>query len=84
MEVPAHLEFDVSELQVNDTARLDQLVLPEGVTLLDDLETVLAGVSPPAQEEEEPVEDGAPEAAAEGEEPGAAGESDAESDAAED
>ena len=84
MEVPAHLEFDVSELQVNDTARLDQLVLPEGVTLLDDLETVLAGVSPPAQEEEEPVEDGAPEAEAEGEEPGSAGESAAESDAAED
>jgi large subunit ribosomal protein L25 len=84
MEVPAHLEFDVSELQVNDTARLDQLVLPEGVTLLDDLETVLAGVSPPAQEEEEPVVDGAPEAAAEGEEPGSAGESAAESDAAED
>ena len=57
MEVPAHLEFDVSGLAVNDTARLDQLVLPEGVTLLDDLETVLAGVSPPAQEEEEPVDE---------------------------
>jgi large subunit ribosomal protein L25 len=84
MEVPAHLEFDVSDLQVNDTARLDQLVLPEGVTLLDDLETVLAGVSPPAQLEEEPVEDGALEAAAEGDEPGAAGESAAEPDAAED
>jgi large subunit ribosomal protein L25 len=84
MEVPAHLEFDVSELNVNDTARLDQLVLPEGVTLLDDLETVLAGVSPPAQLEEEPVEEGAAEAAAEGEEPGAAGESAAEPDAAED
>ena len=84
MEVPAHLEFDVSGLQVNDTARLDQLILPEGVTLLDDLETVLAGVSPPAQEEEEPVEEGALEGAAEGEEPGSAGESAAEPDAAED
>ena len=62
MEVPAHLEFDVSGLQVNDTARLDQLILPEGVTLLDDLETVLAGVSPPAQEEEpQTMMDGVPE-----------------------
>ena len=51
MEVPAHLEFDVPGSRQRH-ARLDQLVLPEGVTLLDDLETVLAGVSPPAQEEE--------------------------------
>ena len=84
MDVPAHLEFDVSGLAVNDTARLDQLVLPEGVTLLDDLEIVLAGVSPPAQEEEEVVDEAAAEAAAEGEEPGSAGESDAEPDATED
>ena len=83
MDVPAHLEFDVSALAVNDTARLDQLVLPEGVTLLDDLETVLAGVSPPTAEEEEPVERGRSEAAAEGEEPGSEDESAAEPDAAE-
>jgi hypothetical protein len=76
----------VSGLNVNDTARLNQLVLPEGVTLLDDLETVLAGVSPPIAEEEEPVDEEALEAAAaaEGEEPGAEGESAAEPDAAED
>ena len=86
MEVPAHLEFDVSGLNVNDTARLNQLVLPEGVTLLDDLETVIAGVSPPIAEEEEPVDEEALEAAAaaEGEEPGAEGESATEPDAAED
>jgi large subunit ribosomal protein L25 len=84
MDVPAHLEFDVSELQVNDTARLDQLVLPEGVTLLDDLETVLAGVSPPTVLEEEPVDADAVAAAAEGEEPGSADEPGAEPDAAED
>src|ERR1700675_3880615 len=73
MDVPAQLEFDVSALGVNDTARLDQLILPEGVTLLDDLETVIAGVSPPAQEEEEPVDEAALEGAEAGEEPGAAG-----------
>jgi large subunit ribosomal protein L25 len=85
MDVPALLEFDVSGLAVNDTARLDQLVLPEGVSLLDDLETVLAGVSPPAAEEEAPVDEAALEGeAAEGEEPDSAGESAAEPDAAED
>jgi len=84
MEVPALLEFDVSELQINDTARLDQLVLPEGVTLLDDPDTVLAGVSPPTVLEEEPVAEGAVEGDAEGgEEPGSEGESAAEPDAAE-
>jgi large subunit ribosomal protein L25 len=84
MEVPALLEFDVSDLQINDTARLDQLVLPEGVTLLDDPETVLAGVSPPTVLEEEPVAEGAAEGDAEGgEEPGSEGESAAEPDAAE-
>jgi large subunit ribosomal protein L25 len=84
MEVPALLEFDVSELQVNDTARLDQLILPEGVTLLDDPDTVLAGVSPPTVLEEEPVAEGAAEGEAEdGEEPGSEGDSAAEPDAAE-
>jgi large subunit ribosomal protein L25 len=84
MEVPALLEFDVSELQINDTARLDQLILPEGVTLLDDPDTVLAGVSPPTVLEEEPVEEGAEEGEAEdGEEPGSEGDSAAEPDAAE-
>lgn len=84
MEVPALLEFDVSDLQINDTARLDQLVLPEGVTLLDDPDTVLAGVSPPTVLEEEPVAEGAAEGDAEGgEEPGSEGEAAAEPDAAE-
>jgi large subunit ribosomal protein L25 len=84
MEVPALLEFDVSELQINDTARLDQLILPEGVTLLDDPDTVLAGVSPPTVLEEEPVEEGAAEGEAEdGEEPASEGDSAAEPDAAE-
>jgi len=84
MEVPALLEFDVSELQINDTARLDQLILPEGVTLLDDPDTVLAGVSPPTVLEEEPVAEGAAEGEAEdGEEPGSEGDSAAEPDAAE-
>jgi large subunit ribosomal protein L25 len=85
MEVPEHLEADVSEMQIGDTLRLSAVTPPEGVTLLDDLEeTVIATVTQPMREEEpEPVEgeEGAEgEAAAEGEE-AAEGESAAEGDA---
>jgi large subunit ribosomal protein L25 len=60
MEVPQHLEVDVAGLHVNDTLRLAAVQAPEGVTLLDDPETVIATVSLPTQIEE-------PEAPAEGE-----------------
>src|ERR671912_1296298 len=58
MEIPEHLDLDVSGMQMNDTLRLSDLRTPEGVTLLDDPEeTVLATVSMPAIEvEPEPVE----------------------------
>src|SRR2546421_8563851 len=64
MEVPEHLEADVSALQIGDTLRLSSLQVPEGVKLLDDLEeTVLATVTAPIREEEpeEGVEGEAPE-----------------------
>jgi large subunit ribosomal protein L25 len=71
MEVPEHLEVDVSEMRIGDTLRLSALQVPAGVTLLDDVEeTVLATVTQPTRAEE-------PETAlAEGEEPaeGAEGE----------
>jgi large subunit ribosomal protein L25 len=58
MEIPEHLDLDVSRMQMNDTLRLSDLRAPEGVKLLDDPEgTVLATVSMPALEvEPEPVE----------------------------
>jgi len=69
LEVPQHLELDVSGMHVNDAIRLGALVAPEGVTLLDDPETVIASVTLPTR-----VEEPEPEAeAAEGEE-GAEGE----------
>jgi large subunit ribosomal protein L25 len=75
LEVPASLEFDVSELGLGESAHLGQISLPEGVTLLDDPETTLASVTQPTREEE-------PEAA-EGEEPAAEGGEAAPSDEAE-
>ena len=58
MEIPEHLDLDVSGMQMNETLRLSDLRAPEGVKLLDDPEgTVLATVSMPTIEvEPEPVE----------------------------
>ncbi len=84
MEVPEHLEADVSEMQIGDTLRLSSLKAPEGVALLDDLEeTVLATVTQPMREEEPTTVEGetAEGETAEGDEPAAEGEA-AEGDAA--
>src|ERR671937_2928856 len=48
MDVPEHLELDVSGMQIGDTLRVADLTAPDGVTLLDDPdETVLATVTAP-------------------------------------
>ena len=83
LEVPEHLDLDVSHMALGDTLRLADIVVPAGVTLLDDLETVAATVTAPTREEEpeEEValgEDGEP--LAEGEAP-AEGDASAESGA---
>jgi large subunit ribosomal protein L25 len=81
LEVPQHLEADVSELGIGDTLRLSQIEVPEGVRLLDDPDdTVIASVQlqreEPVEEPEEGVEEGeegeAPEAEGETAEPAAA------------
>ena len=70
LEIPEHLDVDVSEMRIGDTLRLSELEVPDNVTLLDDPETtVLASVTMQTRTEElEPVEGEAPEGA----EPGAA------------
>src|SRR3954468_7848147 len=55
-DIPEALDIDVSEMNINDTATLEALVAPAGVTILDDPETVIANLSPP-RVEEEPEED---------------------------
>jgi large subunit ribosomal protein L25 len=72
MEVPDHLELDISAMVIGDSMRLSDLGVPAGVTLLDDPETVLATVTPPTRVElpEEAVEEEEEEAEAlEGEVP---------------
>src|SRR3954471_10385863 len=81
MEVPEHLELDVSGMAMGDTLRLGDLDEREGVKFLDDPETVLATLTMPTrvEEPEEEVAEGEegelegvpeeerPEGAAEGE-----------------
>ena len=81
MEVPEHLDLDVSGMAIGDTLRLADLVAQDGVKYLDDPETVLATVTLPTRVEEPEVEvaegeevegvegEEAPEGAAEGDEP---------------
>ena len=86
MEVPASVDFDVSGLHIGESAHLSQVALPDGVTLLDDGDTVFVAVTQPTREVEPEPEEGVegeetPEGeAAEGEEPTAEGEAAAESD----
>src|SRR5437016_9060594 len=58
MEIPEHLDLDVSGMAIGDTLRLADLPAREGVTYLDDPEeTVLATVTLPTREvEPEPEE----------------------------
>ena len=60
MEVPEHLELDVSGMVMGDTLRIADLSTREGVTFLDDSETVLATLTMPTrvEEPEEVVEEG--------------------------
>jgi large subunit ribosomal protein L25 len=72
LEVPERLELDVSEMDIGDTLRLSDLGAREGVTFLDDPETVLATVTMPTKVEEpepEEVEGEEGEELAEGEVP---------------
>ena len=64
MEVPERLTLDVTELEIGDSARVSDLTPPDGVTLLDDPETVLASVAQPTRVEEPEEELSEEEAAA--------------------
>ena len=60
-DIPEMIQYDVSAMQINDTATLSAVTPPRGVTLLDDLEeTVIATLVPPTvdiEAEEEAMEE---------------------------
>jgi large subunit ribosomal protein L25 len=53
-DIPDNIVHDVSGLEMNATVTLDVLDAPPGVTLLDDVEIVIATITPPTVE---PVEE---------------------------
>jgi large subunit ribosomal protein L25 len=71
LEIPEHLDLDVSQMATGDTLRVSDVVAPEGATLLDDPELVVATVTAPTRvvEPEEELEEGEEAEAAEGEAP---------------
>ena len=85
MEIPEHIDLDVTGMAIGDTLRLADLAPVEGVTYLDDPEeTVLASVGLPAREIEPELEEPAEgEELAEGEEAPEGAEGAAEGEAAE-
>jgi large subunit ribosomal protein L25 len=86
LEVPEHIDLDVSHMATGDTLRIGDIAVPEGVKLLDDEDTVVATLTAPTRVVEEAVEGEEGEAAegeaAEGE--AAAGEGEASSEPAAD
>jgi large subunit ribosomal protein L25 len=70
LEVPEHIDLDVSGMEIGGTLRLAELFAPEGVTILGDPEAVVATITAPTKEvEPEPTEEELAELeAAEGEE----------------
>jgi large subunit ribosomal protein L25 len=50
-DIPDTITHDVSKMKINDTLTLSAVTVPEGITLLDDLEeTVIATITPPTLE----------------------------------
>jgi large subunit ribosomal protein L25 len=68
LEIPEHVDAEVSELRIGDTLRLSDVPVPAGVTLLDNPEeTVLATVALPTRVEEVEVSEEGEAEAGEGE-----------------
>jgi large subunit ribosomal protein L25 len=54
--IPETIQHDVSQMQIGDTLTLAAVAPPQGVELLDDLETVLATLTPPKLQTEAETE----------------------------
>jgi large subunit ribosomal protein L25 len=70
--IPESIVHDIGEMQIGETIGLDAVAVPEGVTLLDEVEeTVVATLSPPRLQSEEEEVEAETELIGEGAEPGA-------------
>jgi large subunit ribosomal protein L25 len=68
-DLPEAVTVDVSMLEVGDSVHVRDLVAPKGVTILDDMDEIVASVVPPAKEEEVEVTEEAAEPEVIGETP---------------
>ncbi len=55
MDLPEHIDVDVSALEVGESLHVRDLVPAAGVTILDDIDAIVCAVMAPAKEEEEEV-----------------------------
>ena len=80
--IPERLVLDISAMDINDTAKVGDLVVPEGIEVMNDPEEVLCSLLPPRKVEEE-LEEGAEaiEGAVSGAEPEIVGKGEAEESA---
>ena len=88
MAMPDRLEIDVTELDIGDQVHVSDIEAPEGATILDELETVVATVAAPRRMDlpedevaEEAVEGEEGELAEDGEEAAPEGSGESESEA---
>jgi large subunit ribosomal protein L25 len=51
--IPESIAHDVSRMDINDTITLADITMPAGMTLLDELDTTVATLSPPRVETED-------------------------------
>ena len=72
LEVPEHIDLDVSQMEIGGTLRVGDVRILDGVKFLDDVETVVATVTAPTRVVEPEVEEElAEEEGVEGDETGA-------------
>ena len=55
-DIPESIQHDVSGMELNDTLHLSDITAPQGITFVDDPETVIASLSLPRLEVETPDE----------------------------
>jgi large subunit ribosomal protein L25 len=66
-DIPESVTYDASGMQLNDTLHVSDLTAPDGVTILDDPEAVVASLTLPRLEVEEPEVETETEVVGEGE-----------------
>jgi large subunit ribosomal protein L25 len=65
LNMPGHIDVDVSGIAIGHSIHVSEITIPEGVEVLDDPDSTIAVVAAPKEEEVTPVAGEAPEVAAE-------------------